>query len=110
MITQHLSWGDRERQRQTDRHRQTDRETGTDTERDRDKQTDRQTNKQTDKDREIYRESSEQFKDGIYALEKARMRSTLSVRSFPIVAFETVPMSVRQYRLALPLSTPLSSR
>ena len=48
--------------------------------------------------------------DGIYALGKARMRSTLSVRSFPIVAFETVPMSVRQYRLALPLSTPLSSR
>ena len=31
--------------------------------------------------------------DGIYALEKAHMRSTL-IRSFPNVAFETVPMLV----------------
>ena len=30
--------------------------------------------------------------DGIYALKKAYMRSTPSLRSFPSVAFETVPM------------------
>ena len=32
------------------------------------------------------------IQDGIYALEKAHMRSTPSLRSFPNVAFETVPM------------------
>ena len=32
--------------------------------------------------------------DGIYALRKAHMRSTLSLRSFPNIAFETVPMFV----------------
>ena len=58
--------------------------------------------------------------DGIYALEKAHMHSTPSLRSVPKVAFETVPMFVRltmalsrpfkEDRLALPLSTPLSSR
>ena len=33
-------------------------------------------------------------RDGIYALGKAHMRSTPSLRSFPNVAFETVPMFV----------------
>ena len=32
--------------------------------------------------------------DGIYALRKAHMRSTPSLRSFPNVALETVPMLV----------------
>ena len=32
--------------------------------------------------------------DGIYALEKAHMHSTPSLRSVPKVAFETVPMFV----------------
>ena len=58
--------------------------------------------------------------DGIYALGKAHMRSTPSPRIFPNVAFETVPMFVlltmalsrpfKEDRLALPLSTSLSSR
>ena len=58
--------------------------------------------------------------DGIYVLGKAHMRSTPSVRGFPNVAFETAPMFVwltmalsrpfKEERLALPLSTPLSSR
>ena len=59
--------------------------------------------------------------DGIYALGKAHMRSTRSLGSFPNVAFETVAMFVwltmapslvlsRKICLALPLSTPLSSR
>ena len=58
--------------------------------------------------------------DGVYALGKVHMRSTLSHRSFPKVAFETVPMFVwptmalsrpfKEDNLALPLSTPLSSR
>ena len=73
---------------------------------------------------EIFRwESSVQFisvQDGIYALEKVHMRSTPSLRSFPKVACETVPVFVRRTmaicrpfkedRLALPLSTLLSSR
>ena len=41
--------------------------------------------------------------DGIYALGKAHMRSTPSLRSFPNVAFETVPMFVR---LTMALSRP----
>ena len=58
--------------------------------------------------------------DGNYAFGKAHMRSTPSLRSFPSVAFETVPMFVwlmmalsRPFKedcLALSLSTPLSSR
>ena len=59
--------------------------------------------------------------DGIYALGKSHMRSTPSLTSFPNVAFETVPIYARpihdgplssfnEDRLALPLSTPLSSR
>ena len=32
--------------------------------------------------------------DGIYALGKAYMRSTPSLRSFPDVVFETIPMFV----------------
>ena len=57
--------------------------------------------------------------DGIYALGKAHMCSTLSLRNFPSVAGETVPMFVwltmalsrpfKEGSLALPLSTPLSS-
>ena len=57
---------------------------------------------------------------GTYALGKSHMRSTPSLTSFPNVAFETVPMFVRltmalsrpfkEDCLALPLSTPLSSR
>ena len=69
--------------------------------------------------------SSVQFssvQDGIYALGKASMRSTPSLRSFPNVAFETVPMLVwltmgpflvlsRNFvERLLPLSTPLSCR
>ena len=67
--------------------------------------------------------SSVQFssvQDGIYALGKVRMRSISSLRSFPKVTFKTVPMFVwltmalsrpfKEDRLALPLSTPLSSR
>ena len=67
--------------------------------------------------------SSFQFssvEEGIYELGNARMRSIPSLRSFPNVALETVPMFVwltmalprpfRKDRLALPLSTPLSSR
>ena len=42
--------------------------------------------------------------DGIYVLGKAHMRSTLSLRSFPSVAFETVPVLVR---LTVALSRPL---
>ena len=41
--------------------------------------------------------------DGIYALGKAHMRSTPSLRSFPNVAFETVPMFVW---LTMALSRP----
>ena len=51
-----------------------------------------------------------------YALGKAHMRSTASLRSFPNVAFETVPTfvcltmalsrPVKEDRLALPLSNP----
>ena len=58
--------------------------------------------------------------DGIYALGKAHMHRTPSLRSFPNIAFKTVPMLVwltmalsrplKEDRLALPLSTPLSSR
>ena len=58
--------------------------------------------------------------DGIYALGKAHMRSTPSLRRFPKVVFEMIPMFVcltmalsrpfKEDRLALPLSTPLSSR
>ena len=57
---------------------------------------------------------------GIYALGKAHVRSTPSLRSSPNIAFETIPMFVsltmafsrpfKEDRLALPLSTPLSSR
>ena len=57
---------------------------------------------------------------GICALGKAHMRSTPSLRGFPSVAFETVPMfvwltmtlsrPVKEDGLALPLSTPPSSR
>ena len=53
-------------------------------------------------------------------LEKAHMRSTPSLRSFPNVVFETVPVFVwlmmtlsrpfKEDRVALPLSTSLSSR
>ena len=61
------------------------------------------------------------FQDGIYALGKAHMRSTPSLRRVPNVAFETVPVFAwltmtlssfpfKEDRLALPLSTPLSSR
>ena len=60
--------------------------------------------------------SSVQF----FVLRKARMRSTPSLRSFPNVSFETVPvfvwLTMAPYRpfkedsLALPLLTPLSSR
>ena len=35
--------------------------------------------------------------DGIYALDKGKKRSTLSLRSSPGVAFETVPMFVWLY-------------
>ena len=58
--------------------------------------------------------------DGIYALGIAHMRSTPYLESFPNVAFETVPLFVlltmalscpfKKDRLALPLSTSLSSR
>ena len=58
--------------------------------------------------------------DGIYALRKAHMRFTPSLSSFPNVTFETVPDFVwlmmalshlfKEDCLALPLSTPLSSR
>ena len=58
--------------------------------------------------------------DGIYALREAYMCSTPSLRSFPNIAFETVPMFVwpttailhpfKEDHLARPLSTPLSSR
>ena len=56
----------------------------------------------------------------IYAIGKAHMRSTPSLRSFPIVVFQTVPMFVwltmalshpfKEDRLALPLPTHVSSR
>ena len=58
--------------------------------------------------------------DGISALGKAHMRSTLSLRSFPNVAFKMVSVFVwlimalsrpfKDDHLVLPLSTPLSSR
>ena len=58
--------------------------------------------------------------DGIYELGKAHMRFTPSLSSFPSVAFEAVPMFVwltmvlsrpfKEDLLAVPLSTPLSSR
>ena len=64
--------------------------------------------------------ASEQDEDGIYALGKAHMHSPPSLRSFPNVVFETVPMfiwltmaisgSFKEDCLALPLSMPLSSR
>ena len=63
---------------------------------------------------------SSSVQDGTYALRKAHMRSTpILSEVFSNVAFETVPMFVwltmalsRPFkdRLALPLSTPLSSR
>ena len=71
----------------------------------------------------IENRSSVQFssaQDGIYALGKAHMRFTPSLRSFPNVALERVPMLVlltmalsrplKEDRWALPLSTPLFSR
>ena len=58
--------------------------------------------------------------DGMFALGKAHMHSTLSLRSFPNVAFDTVPMLIwlmiaifhpfNEGRLALPLAMPVSSR
>ena len=39
--------------------------------------------------------------DGIYALGKANMRSTPSLRRFPNIAFETVPMFVCWHTMAL---------
>ena len=58
--------------------------------------------------------------NGIYVLGKAHMCSTPSLRSFPNVAFETVPMFVwlmmalshplKKDCLELPLAVPLSSR
>ena len=58
--------------------------------------------------------------DGIYALGKAHMRSTASLRRFPNVAFETVLMfvwltmalscSFKEDRLALPVPMPLYFR
>jgi len=66
------------------------------------------------------REQPVQFssvQDGIYALGKTHTRSTPSLRSFPNVAFKTVPLFVwstvalsrpfKEDSLALPLSTPL---
>ena len=52
--------------------------------------------------------------DGIYALGKAHMRSTPSLRTFPNAAYETVPVIVRlTMTLSRPfkedLSTPISS-
>ena len=57
--------------------------------------------------------------DGIYTLAKAHMHSTPPLRSFPNIAFKTVPMSDWQWptlilfkedRLVLPLSMALSSK
>ena len=58
--------------------------------------------------------------DGIYVLRKDHTRSTPSLRSFPNIAFETVPMFIwlkmafsrhlKDHHPALPLSMPLSSR
>ena len=42
--------------------------------------------------------------DGIYVIGKAHMRSTLSLRSFPNVSFEMVPMFVRLMMASLILS------
>ena len=78
VITQHLSWGERERERQRERDR--GRETDRQAERERDKQTEWQ--RQTEKQGQRHTEFSS-VQDGIYALEKARMRSTTSLRSFP---------------------------
>ena len=50
---------------------------------------------------------SSSVQDVIYALRKAHMRSTPSVRSFPNVAFETVPMFVW---LTMALSRPFKER
>ena len=57
--------------------------------------------------------------DGIYALSKALMCSIPSLRHFPNIAYETVPMFIsltmvlshpfKKGHLALPLSTPFSS-
>ena len=69
-----------------------------------------------------YEGSTGQFSSvkGIYALGKAHVRPTPSLRRFPSASFETVPVFVwltmalslpfREDRLALPHSTPLSSR
>ena len=64
--------------------------------------------------------SDSSVQGGICVLGKAHMHSTLSLRSFPNVTFETVPMfgwltmalpcPFKEDRLALPLSIPLSSR
>ena len=65
--------------------------------------------------------SSAQFSSRWYlCAQKTHMRSTTSLRSLPNIAFETVLMFVwltmalsrpfKEDRLALPLSTPLSSR
>ena len=64
--------------------------------------------------------SSVQFKMVSVRLEKAYMRSTPSLKSFPNLAFATVPVFVwlsmalsrpfKEDRLGLPLSSPLSSR
>ena len=51
---------------------------------------DRQTDRQTDRDREFSRISFSSGQDDIYALRKAHVCSTPSLRSFPSVGFETV--------------------
>ena len=43
---------------------------------------------------ETYTVQFSPVQDGIYTLRKAHMHSTLSLRSFPDIAFETVPMFV----------------
>ena len=73
--------------------------------------------------KQVSRSQTVQFssvQDGIYALRKAHMRSTPSLRNFSNVTFETVPVffwltmalsrPLREDCPALPLSTPLSSR
>ena len=80
------------------------------------------TRKQTMKDTLGQKLSLVQFslvQDGIYALSKALMCSIPSLRHFPNIAYETVPMFIsltmvlshpfKKDHLALPLSTPFSS-
>ena len=92
VITQHLSWGERERERQRerDRGRETDRQT--------DRQRERETNRPSDRDRQRNRDRDTQrvqFSSRWYLCARKSPYALYHVsQKFPNVAIETVPMFV----------------